>query len=116
MHEEQPELFLILTDLDDPSRQFKAILKDKMVIGKAMNADLVITGDTALARKNSFIRYDNNIAYITDLGSVNHTRCNGRILEQEEYVKLESGMTIGVGRYEYRVTIEPGNMVEEENK
>ncbi len=51
MHEEQPELFLILTDLDDPSRQFKAILKDKMVIGKAMNADLVITGDTALARK-----------------------------------------------------------------
>ena len=51
MHEEQPELFLILTDLDDPSRQFKAILKDKMIIGKAMHADLVITGDTALARK-----------------------------------------------------------------
>ncbi len=93
---------LVLTDLSDPSRQFKSPLRNKIVIGrKQEKSDICINYDKAVSSQHCEILLRNDRMYIRDLDSSNGTFVNGsRIYDETE---IRSGDMLKLGRVELRV-------------
>lgn len=78
------------------------INKDKFVIGKDMNyANYFISDNTAISRMHCKITLENGQYYITDTGSRNHTRVNGRIIQPEVKTPINDGDELRLANEEF---------------
>ncbi len=67
--------------------------KDLVTIGRLAECDVVI-GDTGASRRHAQIRTADGVATLTDLGSTNGTKVNGRDVQS---AALADGDTITIG-------------------
>ena len=59
------------------------VIKDRIVVGRDDECDLVISGDR-VSRKHCEIRLIGNLLLLEDLGSSNGTTVNGKSIEENE--------------------------------
>ena len=75
---------------------------DKFVIGKDMNyANYFISDNTAISRMHCKITLEDGQYYITDTGSRNHTRVNGRIIQPEVKTAINDGDELRLANEEF---------------
>jgi len=76
-----PQVFVLaVIDGDDPHVVHR-IQCSETVIGRDASADLVVV-DSEVSKRHCLIRADGTVCTVTDLGSLNGTRLNGRPLRQ----------------------------------
>ncbi len=77
---------------------------DVLIIGRQSDCDLVIN-DTNASRHHAEVSVEDGMAFITDLGSLNGTRLNGRGLPPNTATALSPGdeIWIGTGRITFSV-------------
>jgi hypothetical protein len=71
------------------------------LVGRAAECQIVLSGDPKISRQHCKIEQRGSEFLLTDLGSANGTRLNGRDIGRQK-VALNSGDTIGVGGSEIR--------------
>ncbi len=109
------ETYLKLTDCEDMSKQYEVLLAQKVVIGRGSTADLDISDNKFVSRKNSMVYQKDEAHYIIDLDSMHHTCCNGRTLKPGESIRLKGGMTLGLGKRKYRLSFEERDVIMKNN-
>lgn len=103
--EKHYEADVILTKMGNfENEQVSLHIKDRITIGRvAGRADVVWTEDDLLSGVHCALECNENGVYITDLNSTNGTMLNG--IPVTEARKVESGDTVAMGSYEWRVEI-----------
>jgi Protein of unknown function (DUF3662)/FHA domain len=81
---------------------------DVVSIGRQSDCDLVVN-DTNVSRRHAEVRVEEGAAIITDLGSLNGTRVNGKGIPPKSTFELHPGdeIWIGTGRITFSVEREP---------
>ncbi len=94
---------IVLTDVTDPSKVFRASIIDRIVIGRKRPADIVLDFDQAVSSAHCEISKRGGQYYLKDLGSSNKTFYNNEIVESE--TAIEEGGIITIGRNKYRFSV-----------
>ena len=102
MKQEERE-YLILTDITDENKKFKAALKDSVIIGRT-DGHINIEYDFAVSKRHCKITKSGDMYYIEDLNSSNGTKYDNMRISGE--VPFTPGKVLYLGRGAYRVTIE----------
>lgn len=78
-----------------------------VIVGKALDADIVIAGNAAISRRHAeIVKKDSRCYYISDLNSVNHTWVNGDIVGPGGEHPLETGDIIRLADEEFEFICE----------
>ena len=94
---------LSLTDRNNPDRHFEAPLRNKVLIGRNSENQIVLDYDKTVSGKHCEIVVSGKRFIIRDLGSRNGTYLDGiRIVDEAE---LTNGSVIRLGRLEFGVDI-----------
>lgn len=72
-----PVLQLEFTEVGDGGAKYILNLKDRAVIGRGRDTDLVISGDPSISSKHCEVSFSGGVVYLRDLGSTNGTAVNG---------------------------------------
>ncbi len=99
-----PMCFVILTDLGEPSRVFRAGIRENITIGRKEPADIVLDFDLAVSGRHCMITLRAGRYFLRDLGSSNKTFYNGEQVVNEK--EIENGGTLSIGKKKYRITME----------
>lgn len=98
--------FLVtLTDITMPTRQYQAILKTSLLIGKSQECSIVISRDSAISRKHFSIAHRNGAYYLKDEGSSNGTFVNKSRITEE--IQIKNGDIIQIGRTKLEFSARP---------
>lgn len=90
---------IINASLEYPSEKRIVIIhKAVFVIGRAKEADFILSESKGISRKHACIQFDGRSFYLTDLKSTNHTFLNGLELTPGEKRVLRDGDEIMVGK------------------
>ena len=74
--------------------------KGRWVLGRALDADILIGGDDAVSRRHAEIAVRAGVCQIRDLGSCNGTLLNGRLVDR---ARVKRGDVLVLGETEIRV-------------
>lgn len=92
---------IIMTDAEDSSVCYE-IDSEETVIGRNRQlSDVVILNDGNISQRHCKIFFRDGRAYISDLGSLNHTYVNDMLTEDEQL--LNPGDIIGIGKKRFIV-------------
>lgn len=82
-------------------------LRNQLVVGrKGEKEDTFLEiPHKSVSRRHLLIIQDNNSIYACDLGSKNHTRINGKLMQPGNYELVYSGDKLRLGVKEYQITI-----------
>jgi hypothetical protein len=85
---------------EDGAERAIPVDKELLTIGRLSECDIVI-GDTGASRRHAQIRTLNGVSTLTDLGSTNGTKVNGRDVQSAELADGDR-ITVGATQIEYR--------------
>ena len=71
------------------------INRELMIVGREADSDIIIP-ETNVSRHHAAIRTTPEGVFVEDLGSVNHTYVNGKVLEGKAYVRPGDKIRIGL--------------------
>jgi hypothetical protein len=74
--------------------------KGRWVVGRALDADILIGDDDAISRRHAEIAVRAGVCHVRDLGSCNGTLLNGRLVE---HARVRRGDVLLLGETELRV-------------
>lgn len=94
---------LMLVDICDSTKQYKAKLSQNIVVGKSEDVDLVIP-DFLISREHCLFSYIDDTLYITDLNSKNGTSVNGVSISQRKF-RVKPGSKIMLGHREFSLEL-----------
>ena len=94
---------VILTDVTDSSKTFKAAIMESVIIGRKKPADIVLDFDQAVSSQHCMITKRGGQYYLKDLGSSNKTYYNNELVEKE--TAIEEGGIITIGKSKYRFSM-----------
>lgn len=97
------QLTLILTDLNNPSRHFESPLRGKVTIGRSSGNQIVLDYEKSVSGVHCEIFVDGNMFKIRDLNSKNGTFIDG--MRVGDVAEISNGSTIKLGRLELMVEI-----------
>lgn len=98
------ESVITLSDMNKPGKKFSAAIRDRIVVGRTVGADIVIDYDQSVSSRHcEFIKRGNEYI-LKDLGSSNHTKYDGNRVDDE--VRISNGGILEIGRGRYSITIE----------
>ncbi len=78
-------------------------LKDHFVIGKEDGCDGCIKSNGAISRRHCVLERTDGSLYVSDLGSLNHTYVNGRMLENGEKVKVNNHDILRIADMDFEI-------------
>ena len=78
-------------------------LKDYFVIGKEDGCDGCIKSNGAISRRHCAIERQGGSLYVSDLGSLNHTYVNGRMLENGEKTKVNDHDILRIADMDFEI-------------
>lgn len=90
-----PSLLLEFSEVGDGGAKYSVQLKDRAVIGRGRDADLVITGDQSVSSKHCEVSFSGGVVYLRDLGSTNGTAVNGVPIKSLYKLNLHDVVYIG---------------------
>lgn len=73
------------------TKEVKVLPGDVIKIGRSNQSTYCVTGNTSIGRNHAAIVRRGNDCYLKDMGSVNGTSVNGRLLKQNQACRLQSG-------------------------
>ena len=85
---------------DDDSVRAVPIDKELMTIGRLSECDIVVN-DSGASRRHAQIRTADGVSTVTDLGSTNGTKVNGRDVQSAPLADGDR-ITVGATQIEYR--------------
>ena len=95
---------LVLTDVGDPNRRYKAPLTDDIAVGRRSDQGCkIVIPDQSVSKKHCIFSYTRGVLYVTDAGSKNGTLIDGE--EISGNARVEDGSRITLGDVELRVEI-----------
>ncbi|MCM1026247.1 MAG: FHA domain-containing protein [Roseburia sp.] len=97
------QAFIILTDINNPQRSFRAPIETRVVIGRE-SGDIVLGYDGSVSYVHCEIIKRGSLFYVNDLKSSNGT-FYGNIRVYRETAIMNGGI-LGIGSGKYKVTIE----------
>lgn len=78
-------------------------LKDYFVIGKEDGCDGCIKSNVAISRRHCALERVDGSLYVSDLGSLNHTYVNGRMLESGEKAKVNDHDILRIADMDFEI-------------
>ncbi|WP_349943926.1 FHA domain-containing protein [Lacrimispora sp. BS-2] len=102
MFSEKPTI-LLLTDCEDPSKEFRGDLQNFILIGRSSACNIMISYEKSVSGKHCRIVNEDRRYYVIDEGSSNGTKVDGRLIAGKE--EIYSGTVLGLGRLSMKVTI-----------
>jgi two-component system cell cycle response regulator len=96
---QQPACLIVVRGTPQGHRYF--LTQDQMVIGRDPTADIVVQ-DANVSRKHAVLTKDGQSIVITDQGSSNGTKVNGKLCEAGKGVKLGKEDMIGMGTTQFK--------------
>ena len=95
---------IVLEDCSDPTRLYRAMCDDSLVVGRSGNlCDIVIDNDDSVSARHCELSLRGDNWYIKDLRSSNGTRVNAQKVFQE--LLLTNGDIVSIGRSALQVRI-----------
>ncbi|MCM1221656.1 MAG: FHA domain-containing protein [Lachnospiraceae bacterium] len=95
--------FIILTDISNPQRSFRAPIETRIVIGRE-SGDIILGHDAAVSYTHCEIIKKGNLFYVNDLKSSNGTFYGNMRVYSE--TPIMNGGILEVGTSKYKITIE----------
>jgi hypothetical protein len=93
---------VVLQEKANPEKIYEGGLDGEIVIGRDPKAtNITIEGDKSVSRRHCRIYKENNVCYVEDLQSNNHTFVNEQMITAP--TPLNGGETLHLGRYEMLV-------------
>ncbi|MCP4198385.1 MAG: FHA domain-containing protein [Proteobacteria bacterium] len=83
---------------DTDSEHLRSFLQDRILVGRARSCDICLP-DMAVSTRHAEIRIAGNDYAVVDLGSVNGTQVNGKVLVAHRPRMLDSGDTIAIANF-----------------
>lgn len=102
MFSEKPAI-LLLTDCEDPTKEFQGNLQNTVLIGRSSACSIVISYEKSVSGKHCRIINENGRYYVIDEGSSNGTKVDGKLIAGKE--EIYSGTVLGLGRLSMKVAI-----------
>lgn len=101
LFDDSSRMKIILTDTENSSVRYE-IESEETIIGRnSQLSDVVILNDGNISQRHCKIFFRDGKAYISDLGSLNHTYVNDQLTEDEQL--LNHGDIIGIGKKKFVV-------------
>ncbi|MCM1191141.1 MAG: FHA domain-containing protein [Butyrivibrio sp.] len=97
------QTFIMLTDINNPQRSFRAPIDTRIVIGREAG-DIVLGHDAAVSHTHCEILKKGNLFYVNDLKSSNGTFYGNMRVYHE--TPIMNGGILEVGTCKYKITIE----------
>ena len=95
---------IVLEDCSDPTRLYRAVCDDSLIIGRSENlCDIVISNDDSVSGRHCELELRGDNWYIRDLRSSNGTRVNAQKVFQE--LLLKNGDIVQLGQSALQVRI-----------
>lgn len=89
---------------DGTQKNYRAVIKKKLVIGRGQQADVIITDDPSISKRHAEFSYETEGLKVKDLGSSNGTKLNGTAVGAEA-VAVKNGDILTLGYSKVTVTI-----------
>ena len=93
---------IVLTDLEDPQRQYKAPIEGEILIGRR-RADIVIPDDMEISRSHCRIILREDALYLVDAASKNGTFYQDCRIAANQEIPIGNGDVIRIGRHKLKV-------------
>ena len=90
-----PVLQLEFTEVGNAGSKYVVNLKDRAVIGRGRDADLVVSGDPSISSKHCEVSFSGGVVYLRDLNSTNGTAVNGVPITSLYKLNLNDVLYIG---------------------
>ena len=95
---------LVLTDVNDSNRRYKAPLTDDIAVGRRSDQGCkIVIPDQSVSKKHCVFSYSRGVLYVSDAGSKNGTLVDGE--EIDGNTRVEDGSRVTLGDVELRVEI-----------
>ena len=97
-----PVLQLEFTEVGNAGSKYVVNLKDRAVIGRGRDADLVVSGDPSISSKHCEVSFSGGVVYLRDLNSTNGTAVNG--VPITSLYKLNLNDVVYIGKKQLRLS------------
>jgi pSer/pThr/pTyr-binding forkhead associated (FHA) protein len=96
---------LSIYELGDKNAEYvRSFLQDRILVGRARSCDICLP-DMAVSTRHAEIRIAGNDYAVVDLGSMNGTKANGKVLIAHRPRVLESGDTLSIANFQVGFSI-----------
>ena len=102
-----PHVFVLAVVDGEDAHQVHRVQRAETIIGRDGEADFVLP-DGEVSKRHCLVRTDGPVCTVTDLGSLNGTRLNGRPLRGGVAQRVRQGRAVGVVAVEPGLDVDPG--------